>query len=156
MLVMLIGGLWHGAQWTFIVWGGIHGAMLAIERLIGQRAGYSAIPAPVKIAVTFVVVLITWVFFRAENFEVAARYLSSMFGIGGSGDSAGIVFAQITRPAALFWLSLSFAAAFFMPRTTEILRSFTLGKAVAGLALLVLSLAVMFTQGFNPFLYFQF
>ena len=70
MLVMLIGGLWHGAQWTFVVWGAIHGGMLMLERLMGKDSFYHRLPGWLRMAVTFVIVLITWVFFRAENFEV--------------------------------------------------------------------------------------
>ncbi len=156
MLVMLIGGLWHGAQWTFIAWGGIHGAMLALERMVGGSSRYAGVPAPVKVAVTFVVVLITWVFFRAENFEVAGRYLGAMFGVAPVEPSAALTLAQVTRPAALFFMAVCFFAAFAMPRTAEILRTLTAGKAALGLLLLALGLSLMFSQGFNPFLYFQF
>lgn len=156
MLVMLIGGLWHGAQWTFIAWGAIHGGMLAVERLLGRNPKYKAIPGAVKVAVTFVVVLITWVFFRAENFEVAGRYLGAMFGLAEVAPTAALVTAQVTLPAALLFLAVCFAAAFLMPRTSDILKSLTAGKATLGLLLLVLGLAMMFTQGFSPFLYFQF
>ncbi len=156
MLVMLIGGLWHGAQWTFVAWGAIHGGMLAFERFFGGSDRYASVPAPVKVAVTFVVVLVAWVFFRAENFEVAARYLAAMFGLGDPAPTAGVVWAQAARPAALFWFALAALAAFALPNTQAILRRFTLPKALAGLALLVAATAAMFSQGFNPFLYFQF
>ena len=154
--VMLLGGLWHGAQFTFIIWGAIHGAMLAAERLMGKDSFYAKLPGAVRIAVTFVIVLITWVFFRAENLGVALRYLGAMFGAGGEGAAAALVTAQVLRPAAIFYLVIAAAAAFAAPRTVDILRKLTLGKAVASLVLLAFSLAVMFSQGFNPFLYFQF
>jgi alginate O-acetyltransferase complex protein AlgI len=106
--------------------------------------------------VTFVIVLITWVFFRAENLEVAMRYLGAMFGIGGDNPAAAIVTAQVLRPAAIFYFIIAALAAFAAPRTSDILKRLTLTKAIASLLLLVFSLAVMFSQGFNPFLYFQF
>ena len=156
MLVMLIGGLWHGAQWTFIAWGAIHGGMLALERLASARTQWQWIPSPVKVAATFIIVLITWVFFRAENFDVAGNYLSAMFVPGNHAPSAGLLLAQVTRPAALLFLAVCFWSAFFMPRSTEILKTLTAGKVILSLLLLVLALGMMFTQAFNPFLYFQF
>ncbi|MBI1393465.1 MAG: hypothetical protein GC152_12050 [Alphaproteobacteria bacterium] len=70
MLTMLIGGLWHGAAWTFVLWGGLHGLFLAVERL--AKSAFPSISlgllAPI---VTFVIVSLLWVLFRAENFETA-------------------------------------------------------------------------------------
>jgi alginate O-acetyltransferase complex protein AlgI len=154
--VMLLGGLWHGAQFTFIIWGAIHGAMLALERLMGKDSLYAKLPGAIRVAITFVIILITWVFFRAENVGVALRYLGAMFGAGGGNPAADLVTAQVLRPAALFYFALAATAAFACPRTADVLRTLTLGKAIASLVLLVVSLAVMFSQGFNPFLYFQF
>ncbi len=156
MTVMLLGGLWHGAQWTFIAWGAIHGGMLAFERLMGKDSFYARMPSPLRVAITFVIVLFTWVFFRAENFEVAARYLAAMFGLAGEAPAAALTAALVFRPHTLFWLALCGAATWGAPRTYEILLRLTPVKALAGLVLLVLSVLVMFTQGVNPFLYFQF
>ena len=156
MLVMLIGGLWHGAQWTFIAWGAIHGAMLALERLASKGNQWQWIPSPFKVATTFLIVLITWVFFRAENFTVAGNYLCAMFVPGSHSPSAGLLLAQVTRPAALLFMAVCFLSAFFMPRSTEILKTLTTGKVILSLLLLLLALGMMFTQAFNPFLYFQF
>ena len=156
MLVMLIGGLWHGAQWTFIAWGAIHGGMLALERFTTRHCRGSFLPPPVKIIATFIVVLVTWVFFRAENFEVAGRYLGAMFGISESSPSADLLLAQVTRPAALLFLAACFWSAFAMPRSAEILQTLTTGKVILSLLLLLIALGLMFTQAFNPFLYFQF
>lgn len=154
--VMLLGGLWHGAQWTFIAWGAIHGGMLAFERLMGKDSFYAQMPSFLRVGLTFVIVLITWVFFRAENFQVAWRYLASMFFMGGEASSSVLVNAQVFRPFNLFWLVVCCLVVWLMPRSYAILHRLTLGKAVAGLALLIVSVMIMFTQGVNPFLYFQF
>lgn len=156
LLVMLIGGLWHGAQWTFIAWGAIHGGMLALERLMGKDSFYGRLPRPVAIAVTFVIVLITWVFFRSENFEVAGRYLGSMFGAGGGSATAPLLTAQILQPFYLFFFVLCGIVVWARPGIAETMRSITLPKAILALVLFIFSLATMFVQGFNPFLYFQF
>ncbi len=156
MTVMLLGGLWHGAQWNFLVWGAIHGGMLAFERLMGKDSFYARLPHPIRIAITFVIVLITWVFFRAENLEVALRYLKAMFGFGGGNPAAALLTAEVLEPANIFYFVVCAAAVWCFPRTFGILRKVTLKKAILAVVLFVLSLAVMFSQGFNPFLYFQF
>jgi alginate O-acetyltransferase complex protein AlgI len=79
LITMLLGGLWHGASWTFVVWGGLHGAYLAIERWLGKTPG---------IIVTFPVVTVTWVFFRAHSFADAWDLLQSMGGVSGAAHKA--------------------------------------------------------------------
>ncbi len=66
-LVMLFGGLWHGANWTFIVWGAYHGALLIGERWAGRKPAYQHLPRSFRIGLTFVLVLGSWVWFRAES-----------------------------------------------------------------------------------------
>lgn len=156
MTVMLLGGLWHGAQWTFIAWGAIHGGMLAFERLMGKDSFYAKMPSIARMVLTFVIVLITWVFFRAENFEVAGRYLAAMFGAAGDAPASALTSARVFTPANLFWLALCSIVVWGMPHTYAWLHRLTPGKAIAGLALLAVSVMVLFTQGVNPFLYFQF
>ena len=86
MTVMLLGGLWHGAQWKFLVWGAIHGGMLAFERRMGKDSFYGRLPNPIRIALTFVIILITWVFFRAREFKTAIDILGSMFTFNTTGE----------------------------------------------------------------------
>lgn len=85
MLTMLLGGLWHGASWTFVVWGGLHGAYLAAERFLKERLPESAFWDRwfVRVALglfTFGLVCVTWVFFRAKSFDRAMVMVSAMFG----------------------------------------------------------------------------
>ena len=100
--------------------------------------------------------LITWVFFRAENFEVATRYLGSMFGFGGGAESSELLTATVLRPMNWLFFALCVAWTWWLPRTAVWLEKLTRYKVVLGIGLLVFSLALMFNQGFNPFLYFQF
>ena len=83
MATMLIGGLWRGASWTFVVWGGLHGLYLAIERMVRKQfSGYRprrAAAAAVGL-ITFLLVNVAWVFFRAKTFHQATLTLGSMFG----------------------------------------------------------------------------
>jgi len=84
MLTMLIGGLWHGASWTFVAWGGLHGIYLAIERRLGVGQGASVVVhSPLMAALrrialsvlTFHLVAFAWIFFRATTFETAFQYI---------------------------------------------------------------------------------
>jgi len=87
MGTMLIGGLWHGASWTFVIWGGLHGLYLVVERWLVVRFGHLSLwknpPVRVLLAmVTFALLCLTWVFFRANSFQQAFHLCSSMFGLG--------------------------------------------------------------------------
>ena len=77
-LTMLLGGLWHGANWTFLIWGAWHGTWLAIERACGVNAAPKVIN-PLKWLFTFLLVMLGWVIFRAENLDIAWRMYSAMF-----------------------------------------------------------------------------
>src|SRR5918999_3128150 len=84
LLTMLLGGLWHGAGWTFVAWGGIHGLALVAERWWRDRPGYVAKPSTplrraVQIFVTFQVVCFAWIFFRADSFSDAGEILERLF-----------------------------------------------------------------------------
>ncbi len=78
---MLLGGLWHGANWTFVVWGGLHGVALAVNHL-WSGAGFR-LPKPLSWALTMLFVVLTWVLFRAAGFSAAADVLRSMAGLNG-------------------------------------------------------------------------
>jgi alginate O-acetyltransferase complex protein AlgI len=81
MLTFLIGGLWHGAAWTFVVWGAMHGGALVLHRT-WQSAGLR-VPVFIGWLLTFLFVNATWVFFRAESFADALRVLRGMAGLNG-------------------------------------------------------------------------
>ncbi|MEO7432903.1 MAG: MBOAT family O-acyltransferase [Dokdonella sp.] len=87
MATMLLGGLWHGASWTFVVWGGLHGAFLAIERMVRSRFR-SDRPGALALFVigvlTFAMINVTWVFFRAKTFAKASSVLGGMFGLNAA------------------------------------------------------------------------
>jgi D-alanyl-lipoteichoic acid acyltransferase DltB (MBOAT superfamily) len=84
MLTMLLGGLWHGASWTFVIWGGLHGLFLAVHRALGGYVPRGELP-PLrirdipKILSTFALVCLLWVFFRAMTMSQANEYLAGIF-----------------------------------------------------------------------------
>jgi D-alanyl-lipoteichoic acid acyltransferase DltB (MBOAT superfamily) len=83
MLTMLLGGLWHGASWNFVIWGGFHGALLSLERIVyGKRrldeTGISW-SYPLRAVLTFALVMVSWVFFRAVDLPQSGHILAQMF-----------------------------------------------------------------------------
>ncbi len=85
LITMLLGGLWHGASWNFVIWGGYHGLLLAFERATGLNKTYGWLMIP-RVILTFVLVQIGWVFFRASTFEASRFVLTEIF-TGGPGAS---------------------------------------------------------------------
>lgn len=92
MVTMLLGGLWHGAGWTFVIWGGLHGLYLVVNqlwqlmrvRVLGQDLSRSTTTGRVlSTLITFFCVVLAWVFFRATNFDAAVSVLRGMFGLNG-------------------------------------------------------------------------
>jgi alginate O-acetyltransferase complex protein AlgI len=155
-VVMLLGGLWHGAAWNFVIWGGLHGALLAWERLRGRAALYARFPAPVRVGLTFVAVLVTWVFFRAPDVPNAVRYLGDMLALRTPQEGAGLLSGIVYGPYYLGTFLLAAAIVWSAPQTWDWTRTLTVAKITAVLAVLVLSVVVLTTQAFNPFIYFIF
>jgi alginate O-acetyltransferase complex protein AlgI len=159
MLTMLLGGLWHGANWTFVVWGGLHGLYLAVERWLRTRTGVAGDPASgwsrlALALLTYALVNLTWVFFRAADFVSAARILKGMAGLAP--DAAPIlptmfvvkVIAIVTAIVATQWL--------MRDRTLEDVVART-PWWVTALACAAMLFAVTITQGSGEaFIYFQF
>jgi alginate O-acetyltransferase complex protein AlgI len=156
MIVMLLGGLWHGAAWTFVIWGAIHGALLGFERLGGKVAPYRRLPAAARIALTFTIVLITWVFFRARDLPHAVSYLGSMAALGAPQEGAALLAGIVYQPYYLGTFLLAGVIVWSAPQTWDWTRTLTPAKAGTVAAVLVLAIAVLTTQAYNPFIYFFF
>ncbi len=156
-LTMLLGGLWHGASWNFIVWGGIHGGALAIERGMGKKSLYAALPTVVRLLFTFLVVLIAWVFFRATTLPAALAYLGSMFGATGQVQAgADLLSGVLYQPYYLVSLGIAALLVWGMPDTWEWTQKLTWPKALIALGLFFIALVALRTQEYNPFIYFIF
>ena len=157
MITMLLGGLWHGANWTFVVWGGLHGLYLAVERMLRARFGglKFGVAALFGLAlVTWFFVNIAWVFFRAPTFEIAFSILRAMF--GASVEPVAVL------PAIRVLTTIVIVGGLFM--THWLMRDRTVGGVMARLpawlvaiGLGTMLLAVILEQGTgDAFIYFQF
>jgi alginate O-acetyltransferase complex protein AlgI len=155
-VVMLLGGLWHGAAWNFVIWGALHGAMLAAERWRGKAALYGTLPSPLRVAATFLLVLVAWVFFRATDVPHALRYLADMVSLGTPQSGAALLAGIVYGPYYLGTFLLAGIIVWTAPQTWDWTKTLTLPKATVTLGLLVLAVVVLTTQAFNPFIYFIF
>jgi alginate O-acetyltransferase complex protein AlgI len=153
---MLLGGLWHGASWNFVIWGALHGSVLVIERLFKNRLPPLGVPALVRRTLTLVVVLVGWVFFRADTLPNALEYLATMGGISGTFSASSTLAGWEQQPFLQFHLMLGIAVLCFGKQTWEWTQTLTLSKAVCAVSAGALAVAVLLTQDYNPFIYFIF
>ncbi|NQT17606.1 MAG: MBOAT family protein, partial [Planctomycetes bacterium] len=154
--VMLLGGLWHGAHWTFVLWGAYHGALLIWERAMGKSSIYARLPRPARIAITFLLLLISWVLFRSANITDAWQFLSTMFGGSIAEGGSILLAAEIYTQGTLITMAVCALVAFQPVQAFDWVQRLTWPKVVLLILLFWLSLMTMFVQVFNPFLYFQF
>ena len=157
MLTMLIGGLWHGANWTFVAWGGLHGLYLAVERGLRQRfAGYQ----PGRLALfafgllTFLLVNIAWVFFRADSFGKAWLMLAGMCGFHS--EAAPLLAGVDVLCVVLIVGSIVGCHCWMRARTLESMLARVPATVLTGVWALM-AFAILIEQGSgHAFIYFQF
>ncbi len=157
MGTMLLGGLWHGASWTFVVWGGLHGLYLAVERVLRSRFGAWK-PGPVSLAglglLTFVLINVTWVFFRAKTFAKAWQVLSGMAGLNVH--APPLLAAVYLMTTAVIVGGLVAAHWFMRNRTLEQVVGRAHPAAIATVwSLMAFAIIIEHGTG-NAFIYFQF
>lgn len=164
--VFFLTALWHGAAWTFLVWGGLHGLWLIVERVTGL--GTTERAPLLRRVLTLGIVMVAWVFFRASTIGDAVNYVGDLFSFSGGSVDPQIVTAM-TLPSTL--MLVVGVASFVLPRDFAIgpwltrmdvsgMASTAAKPQVARLAYVAVavpvSMALIFANGFSPFLYFQF
>jgi alginate O-acetyltransferase complex protein AlgI len=155
LLVMLLGGLWHGAAWTFVAWGGIHGTGLAVERFVRDRHGERPSVAWRRWLgriVTFHVVCFAWIFFRADSFGRAADVIRHLF------DAWGRPSPLVTTSVVLA-IVVGIVGQYVQSALTGVIAGFARLPAVVQAASLAVALMVIDTlgpEGVAPFIYFRF
>jgi alginate O-acetyltransferase complex protein AlgI len=178
LVTMLLGGLWHGAAWTFIIWGAIHGTALAVERMIlafkpapapalvivgyghgpmgrvlaAGASGGQALGTALAVFLTFNIVCLAWVFFRAESLDVALSYLRGLTDWSGPIERA--------TPFLVALVAVSLAGHFLSEDLVERISArlaqcgaLTIGAVLGFGILLIFAVA---PEGVAPFIYFQF
>ena len=150
-LTMLLGGLWHGANWTFVLWGAWHGAILVLERYWEQRFGSPLLPGWLRVVKTMLLVMVGWVLFRAADISGATRMFSGMLGLNGLPFSPSVEW-HVT-PDRIGILILGIGLVYAMPWLRRTQGSFARYLLVP---LFLWAVATLSSQSFTPFLYFQF
>ena len=161
LIVWMLTGLWHGAQWNFMFWGLYYGVILILEKYLwGSKI--EKLPSAVQHIYAFVLVLFGWVFFFSPTLGYAGQYLKVMFGIGAKGifDKQGF-FMIFTN-----WLLIVIAILASAPRGYKLLKKITgcwqseevraIVTCAVYIAMFLLCIAFLVTETYNPFLYFRF
>lgn len=168
-IIFFLCGLWHGASWNFVVWGALHGIYLVIERL-GLHSYLEKLWRPLRHGYTMLLVMIGWVFFRADTVTIAAQYIGTMFGITCAD---GIRYYVLLYCDFKIVLTLLISVAFAMPtaswfeikmqQLTKLLPWQGIGgwvlwnsKFCLLIVLMFLSFANLAAGTYNPFIYFRF
>jgi alginate O-acetyltransferase complex protein AlgI len=168
ILVMAIGGLWHGSSWNFVFWGLWHGVSLAIHRYWSRRPGAYVMPFWAGNAITMLMVVIGWVVFRAKDLAGAFGIYGGMFGFHGFGGMSDELAWQLT-PERLWFIPI---AAFFiylplirgdkhalLPPPALPFSASRIGNVlttIGPLAGFVMAMILLYSRDAVPFLYFQF
>ena len=153
--VMLLGGLWHGASWNFVLWGAFHGAFLALERKLGGGL-FARAPRPFRIGGTFVLVLFSWVLFRAVTLPEAVGYVKALVVPRGAGGGSILLDSVLYTRGNLLSMALCAVLVLRGVQAHDWVERLTLARVVLLAALFALAIMTMDVQAFNPFLYFQF
>jgi alginate O-acetyltransferase complex protein AlgI len=155
---MVISGLWHGANWTFVAWGGLHAALLSAERVTKWPKRLARIPGGKHLAVliVFALTLVTWVFFRAKTFDKAAVVIGNMFNFGDLDLSAVQANVHIKDILVVGIIGLRQLWVYAKLDDTKLSRG-AVGDLVRILGVAVLIAACIFLRGpGEDFIYFQF
>ncbi len=165
-LTMVIGGMWHGANWTFLIWGALHGFFLSLERLLKGKFKIQ-IPKFIAWSYCFLIVNVGWVFFRADNLTMALVWLKKIFLWDGAGVAHGVIvdiaglspwhtlhFAEKHKDRFALALTVALVLAFLSKNTWQIDMKPRLGLVLGAAVIFVAVLMYLGTE--SPFLYFQF
>ena len=160
-IVFFLSGFWHGAAWNFVAWGAFHGFFIVIDKLFWLKASKKIGKLP-RVLITFIVVTVGWVLFRADTLGYAIEYIGTMFGLHGTAPVA------FSNPLFVFTMIIAFFFSFFglIKAGDKVLDFFFNRKeyniqqyilvGILMIILLMLSASFILKGSFNPFIYFKF
>jgi alginate O-acetyltransferase complex protein AlgI len=162
-IVFLISGFWHGAAWTFIVWGAYYGFFLTVEKFYELRGWRLPLPGPMKQFLTFLIVLTAWVPFRSTSMDYAARLWGRMYGLlgplQGTPEPFYLLFQSSDIAAAAMGLMIAIVPLPAAIRRLAVIDNSMLLDTVrwsTSILFLLLSISGIIASGTSPFLYFRF
>lgn len=149
LIVWALTGLWHGAAWNFVLWGVYYGVLLIFEKYVYSKV-QKKLPAIVNILVTFIIVIIGWVFFFSNSFGESVNYLGAMFGANGIGfDNTGL-FLLLNNLVMMIIAWIPSVTDFEGIKLPKVL------KWIICVFVFVLTITFLVSESYNPFLYFRF
>jgi D-alanyl-lipoteichoic acid acyltransferase DltB (MBOAT superfamily) len=152
MLTMVLGGLWHGASWNFVIWGALHGGALCIERLAKTYAPWLKPPRLIGMVLTFHVVCLGWIFFRAESFSGAIQMISML----ATGAWSVTLLTPFAAALIALGLLMHWTPAGGLPGLARLAGRIPAPIYGLGLALAILAIDAQRPEGVAPFIYYQF
>ena len=149
LIVWALTGLWHGAAWNFVLWGVYYGVLLIFEKYVYSKV-QKKLPAVINILVTFIIVIIGWVFFFSNSFGESINYLGAMFGANGIGfDNTGL-FLLLNNLVMMIIAWIPSVTDFEGIKLPKVL------KWIICVFVFVLTITFLVSESYNPFLYFRF
>ena len=163
-VVWLATGIWHGANWTFILWGVLHGAVIIFEKLLSipERAGKRVLSSAVYRIITLLVVVAGWVLFRADGLAVGLNYLCVMFGLSGNASVDAAFLFNLREYFVIIAAGIICSTPVLKFVKTRLSLKFGGGTLCDGLglitqlALFIISVSFLVMNAHNPFIYFNF
>ena len=170
LVVFVVGGIWHGAGWTFVFWGFLHGVGLVVHQ-IWRKRGFELSPM-VGRATTFLFCNFAWVFFRAESWHQATALIGGMIGLRGlhlpvrfqqyfSSDVSWIEFDGVWQVLtdgnlSLVWIVVLLLVSCYAPNSSQIQTNFNYSKKTAFFASVLMTVSLLRLDRVSEFLYFNF
>ena len=156
IFIFLVSGLWHGAKMTFVVWGVFQGAFMIIERLRGKKGLFDEMPMWGRIALSNILVMFSWAIFRSPSLAQGWHYWMSMLGITTAAQTAFMLHVMIFTPRNFVMLAICGLLVWQPIQAHEWVKRLSAPKFALCFIVFTLAIVAMFTQTYNPFLYFQF
>jgi alginate O-acetyltransferase complex protein AlgI len=152
-ITMLLGGLWHGASWTYMLWGGWHAFWLVLERRLGKVAPYGRLPFALQVFCTFLIWTLGLVIFRCQTLTDLGRMAGGLVGRHGAGVVPELGQKQ---PFAVGGFVLGLFIAFALPRSEQFVARFQPAVMLGALAVFLVAVCQLLTGDFVAFIYYQF
>lgn len=155
--VFLVGGLWHGASWMFVIWGALHGSAIVLHRL-WQQFGFK-MNSLLAWFVTFNFINITWVFFRSKDWNDASKVLQGMFGLNGIEDFSELLEFGGLSTVDLIMMGIVFCigfSSFFVNNSNQMVSSFRLTNKSMLFGAFLMCIGILHLNKISTFLYFNF
>lgn len=163
LIVWTITGFWHGASWTFMAWGFYYGVLIVMERTVGFRRLLAWVWRPIRHAYVLFLVMIGWVFFRADNFTYSFEFIQTMFGVNKTGLVDLHTFRFLHDDTYLFLIAIVFSLPIYQWIKEYIKKTPPLFQGTIEfvypycyLGLLIMNTMFLVNSTFNPFIYFRF